>query len=111
MPARVIDDVVLAATYRAFHRSHRLRERFETMQQQFDKEAVAADVPEDLEHRVRAVLAEHADLRWDDAVQVVLDATQLARVREEKGKAKRKSGDFTSDSDDDLGNADEGGQP
>jgi len=35
----------------------------------------------------------------------VLDPKQLERVREEKGKAKRKSGDFTSDSDDADGGA------
>jgi hypothetical protein len=91
----VPDDDLLAKTYRAFHRSQQLRERFEEMEQQFDKEAVAADIPEDLEHRVREVLAEHADLRWDDAIQLVLDATQLPRVRAEKEKAKEKSGDFT----------------
>ena len=93
----VPDDDLLAETYRAFHRSQRLRERFEEMEQQFDKEAAAADIPEDLEQRVRAVLAEHADLRWDDAIQVVLDETQLSRVRAEKEKAKKKSGDFTDD--------------
>ena len=92
----VPDEDLLAETYRAFHRSQRLRERFEEMEQQFDKEADAADIPEDLEERVRAVLAEHADLRWDDAIQVVLDETQLSRVRAEKEKAKQKSGDFTS---------------
>jgi hypothetical protein len=35
------------------------------------------------------------DLRWDDAVQIVLDKTQLNQVRENKEKAKKKSGDFT----------------
>ena len=96
----VPDEDLLERTYRAFHRSQRLRERFKAMEQQFDKEADAADIPDDLEEQVRAVLAEHADLRWDDAIQVVLDATQLSRVRAEKEKAKKKSGDFTSDSDD-----------
>jgi hypothetical protein len=70
------------------------------MEQQFDKEAAVADIPEDLEQQVRAVLADHADLRWDDAIQVVLDETQLSRVRAEKDKAGKKSGDFTSDDDD-----------
>ena len=96
----VPDNAVLAETYRAFHRSYLLREKFKEMEQQFDKEAEAADIPEDLEEEVRAVLAEDTDLRWDDAIQVVLDDTQLSRVREDKEKAKRKSGDFTSDSDD-----------
>ena len=68
--------------------------------QQFDKEAEAADIPDDLEERVRAVLAEHTDLRWDDAIQCVLDPTSLSRVRTEKGKAEQKSGDFSSDGDD-----------
>lgn len=93
--------VVLADTYRAFHRSHLLRKRFEELVQHFDQEAEAVAIPEDLEEQVRALLDEQPDLRWDDAVQVVLDETQLDRVRENKDKAKRKSGDFTSDSDDD----------
>jgi hypothetical protein len=97
----VPDDDLLVKTYRAFHRSQRLRERFVAMKKVFDREAATADIPEDLGQCVRAVLAEHTDLRWDDAIQVVLDATQLSRVRAEKGKAKKKSGDFTSDSDDD----------
>jgi hypothetical protein len=37
----------------------------------------------------------HGDLRWDDALQIVLDGTQLDHVRAEKQKAKKKSGDFT----------------
>ena len=101
----VPDDDLLAETYRAFHRSQRLRERFEEMEQQFDKEADAADIPDDLKEQVRAILAEHADLRWDDAIQLVLDATQLSRVRAEKEKAKKKSGDFTRDGDDAEGDA------
>jgi hypothetical protein len=97
----VPDGKVLAETYRAFHRSHLLREKFEEMAEKFDAEAEDVDVPDDLEEQVRAVLGEHADLRWDNAIQVVLDETQLSLVRAEKEKAKRKSGDFTSDSDDD----------
>ena len=97
----VPDEDLLADTYRAFHRSQLLRERFKEMEKQFDKEAAEADVPDDLEVRVRTVLAEHTDLRWDDAVQCVVDPTQLSRVRAEKEKAQKKSGDFTSDSDDD----------
>ena len=45
-----------------------------------------------------------ADLRWDDAIQIVLDKTQLDHVRTEKQKAKKKSGDFT-DADEDEGTA------
>jgi Topoisomerase 6 subunit A/Spo11, Toprim domain len=98
----VPDEDLLEDTYRAFHRGQRLRERFEEMEKQFEKDAAEADIPDGLGERVRAVLAEHADLRWDDAIRCVLDLTQLSRVRAEKGKAERKSGDFTSDSDDDA---------
>jgi len=91
MPA----DDLLAGAYRALRRSERLREKFEEMAEEFDAEAAAIKVPRDLKKRVGAILAEHADLRWDDAVQVVLDETALDRVREERQKAKRESGDFT----------------
>ena len=91
------DDDLLAETYRAFHRSERLRERFAEMEEEFDEEADEIEIPRGLKKRVRAILAEHDDLRWDDAVRIVLDETQLDRVREEKEKAKKKSGDFTGD--------------
>ena len=91
----VPDDDLLAETYHAFHRSQRLQERFEAMEQQFDKEADAADIPDDLKEQVHAILAEHDDLRWDDAIRLVLDPTQLSCVRVENEKAKKKSGDFT----------------
>jgi hypothetical protein len=98
------DDDTLAEAYRAFRRSDRLRERFEEMEEEFDaeeddaeEEDAGAKIPKNLRERVEAVLAEHADLRWDDAVQVVLDETALARVRGEKQKSKKKSGDFTED--------------
>ena len=61
---------LLAKTYRAFDRSHRLREKFKEMEEQFDKEATETVVPEDLEQCVRWVLAVHRDLRWDDAVHM-----------------------------------------
>lgn len=95
----VPDDDLLAETYRAFHRSQRLRKRFKEMERQFDGEAATTDIPEDLAQSVRAVLAEQTDLRWDDAIQLVLDATQISRVRAEKAKAKKKSGDFATGTD------------
>jgi hypothetical protein len=100
----VPDPDVLADAYRAFHRSHQLREMFEEMAVEFDEAAEEVEVPADLSDQVRAKLAEHRELRWDDAVQLVLDPGDLARVREDKEETKRKSGDFTSDSD-------EGGGP
>ena len=101
----VPDEDLLERTYRAFHRSQRLRERFEAMEQQFDKEADAADIPDDLKEQVHAILAEHADLRWDDAIRLVLDPRQLSRLRVENEKARKKSGDFTRDGDDAEGDA------
>jgi hypothetical protein len=96
------DDDVLAETYRAFDRSQRLRKKFKEMEQQFDREAAVADIPENLRLSVRGVLAVHADLRWDEAIQVVLDQTQISHVRAEKEKAQKKSGDFTSHRDGDA---------
>jgi hypothetical protein len=57
------DDDVLAEAYRAFHRSHELRERFEDMAKAFDEEAAEVEVPKDLRERALAVLAKHDDLR------------------------------------------------
>ena len=101
------DDDLLAETYRAFHRSQQLRERFEEMEEEFDEEATAIEIPDGLGELVRGILAEHDDLRWDDAIRLVLDEMQLDRVRAEKEKAKKKSGDFTgaSEVDDTAGAA------
>jgi hypothetical protein len=89
------DDGLLAETYRAFHCSQQLREKFEEIKDEFEDEDSEIEVPRDLKKQVRAVLDKHGDLRWDDAIQIVLDRTQLDRVRAEKQKAKKKSGDFT----------------
>jgi hypothetical protein len=56
-------------------------------------------VPDDLEFRVCKILREHDDLRWDDAIQVALDETQLDHVREEKKKEKAKAGNFVDTND------------
>ena len=95
------DEDVLAGAYCAFHRSHELREKFEEMEEEFDEQADEIEIPSGLNERVRAILDKHDDLRWDDAVQLVLDETQLDRVRAEKEKAKKKSGDFTGAGEDD----------
>jgi hypothetical protein len=91
------DGQLLGETYRAFHRSNELREEFEELESQFKESKIK--VPKDLKDRVHAVLEKHLDLRWDEGLRVVLDATHLDRVRTEKQKAKKKSGDFT-DTDD-----------
>jgi hypothetical protein len=98
----VPDHDLLADTYRAFHRSQELRKRFEKLEEEFDGEHSEIEVPKDLKEQVQAILNSYADLRWDDAIQVALDRTQLDRVRAEKQKAKKKAGDFTdADEDDD----------
>jgi hypothetical protein len=92
------DDELLGEAYRTFHRSQQLRKKFEEIKDEFEETEI--DVPANLEERVRAILNEHDDLRWDDAVQIALDDTQLNHVRSEKQKAKKRSGDFT-DTDED----------
>jgi hypothetical protein len=92
------DDDVLADAYRTFHRSKELRKEFEEMESEFEESKVK--VPKTLKKQVRAVLNKHPDLRWDDAIQIVLDETQLDHVRAKKQKAAKKSGDFT-DADED----------
>ncbi len=99
----VPDDALLAETYRAFHHSQRLREKFEEMEEEFEEEEekdAEIEVPQNLKEQVCAVLDDYDDLRWDDAIHLVLDKTQLDHVRGEKQKAKNKSGDFT-DADED----------
>src|SRR5262245_955831 len=80
----VPDDDLLAETYRAFHHSQQLREKFEELKKEFDEEDSEIEVPENLKKKVCAVLDQHDDLRWDDAIRVVLDKTQLDHVRAEK---------------------------
>jgi hypothetical protein len=98
-------NAMLADAYRAFHRSQQLREEFEELESEF--KASKIKVPKNLKTRVQTILKKHPDLRWDDALKVVLDAAQLDAVRAEKQKAKKKSGDFTDDDGDDDG-ADDG---
>jgi DNA topoisomerase 6 subunit A-like protein len=92
------DDALLAEAYLAFHRSNELQEQFEEMESEFEESKIK--VPKNLKNQVRAMLKKHPDLRWDEAIKIVLDETQLDVVRAEKQKAKRKSGDFTGDDDD-----------
>jgi hypothetical protein len=96
----VPDDDLLEKVYRTFHRSQQLREKFDEIEDDFEETKIK--VPRDLKKQVRAVLVKHDDLRWDDAIQIVLDKTRLDYVRGEKKKEKKKSGDFT-DADDDAG--------
>jgi hypothetical protein len=88
-------DELLGETYKEFHRSHQMRKKFEQMEDAFEEHEIK--VPKNLKKKVRVILDRNSDLRWDDAVQIVL-GTELEVVRAKKRKAKDKSGDFT-DSD------------
>jgi hypothetical protein len=87
------DDDLLGEAYLAFHRSKEMQEKFEEMESEFEESKIK--VPKNLGNQVHKILAKHPDLRWDDAIRIVLDGSQLDHVREEKQKARRKSGDFT----------------
>ena len=91
------DDKLLGEVYRAFHRSNELREEFEELESEFEESKIK--VPKNLKNQVRAVLEKHPDLRWDDPPQVVLDETQLERVRENKKKQRAKAGNFIDGND------------
>jgi hypothetical protein len=102
------DDDLLEKAYRAFHRSKALREQYEELEREFDENEGDVSVPKDLKRQVRAILKKHSDLRWDDAVQIALDDTQLDHVREKKRKARKESGDFTdADGDEEDGDGEE----
>jgi hypothetical protein len=91
------DDDVLAETYQAFHHSQQLRKIFERVKSECGETDIS--VPGGLKERIHAILGGNDDLRWDDAIQVVLDETQLDHVRAKKHEKEKKSGDFTSDDD------------
>jgi hypothetical protein len=52
-----------------------LREAFGKLEEEFEE--TKAKVPEDLREQVCVVLDKHEDMRWDEAIQIVLDKTQL----------------------------------
>jgi hypothetical protein len=90
---------LLGDAYQAFHRSKQLQDIFEKAESKF--KATKIKVPGDLETQVRKILDEDGDLRWDDAVRVALDETQLDHVREKKKKGKDKAGNFVDLDDED----------
>jgi hypothetical protein len=93
------DDPLLGKAYQEFHRSQQLLSQFEQVRRKF--KAPKIKIPKNLRRQVGAVLDQHDDLRWDEALQIVLDKTQLDHVRVKKQTAKKKSGDFTGDDKDD----------
>ena len=88
----VPDDKVLKDTYRAFHRSQQLEEKFKQIEKDF--EATQPKVPKDLRDQVCTILTKQPKLRWDDAIKIALGTT-LEDVQAKKQEAKEKSGDFT----------------
>jgi hypothetical protein len=87
------DDDLLGEAYREFRHSQQLREIFERAGSEYEEPDI--NVPKDLREQVRAILHEHEDLRWDDAIEIVLDETQLDHVQEKRRDNREKSGDFT----------------
>jgi hypothetical protein len=59
-------------------------------------------IPKDLREQVRKVLDESQDLRWDDAIRIVL-GDAIGDIRADKQKAKKAAGDFTQDDEEDGG--------
>jgi hypothetical protein len=95
------DDAVLAEAYHAFHRSQQLRKEFEELEEGFKEARIK--VPKNLKKQVSRLLTKHTDLRWDDAIQIVLDENQLHHVRTKKQKVTKKFGDFTETEEDEGG--------
>jgi len=57
-------------------------------------EAAQVKVPKDLRDQVCNILTKQRNLRWDDAVKIML-GTKLEDIEAKKREAKEKSGDFT----------------
>src|SRR5262249_39526346 len=93
-------DDLLGEAYQAFHHSQQLREIFEKAESEYENEENDTEVPKDLKERVCAILDKHNDLRWDDAIKIVLDES-LDDGRENKQEAREKSGDFANNDDGD----------
>jgi hypothetical protein len=90
---------LLGDAYQAFHRSRQLQDIFEKAESEFEEEESEIDVPDDLESRISKILKKNDDLRWDDAVHVALDETQLDHVRGKKKNEKDKAGNFADAND------------
>jgi hypothetical protein len=85
---------LLSDTYVAFHKSQKLQDAFDKLQEDTPDED-DVDVPEDLEGQVRTILKTHPHLRWDDAVRLTFDESKLEDIEAEKTKNKEKAGDFS----------------
>ena len=96
----VPDEDLLAETYRAFHRSEQLREKFEEMEAEFDDEAEDVAVPKRPDGQ-RFARSSTSTPTCDGTTRSGSCSTKrrLDRVRAEKEKAKKKAGDFTDEDD------------
>jgi hypothetical protein len=95
----VPDRKLLEESYREFDRGIRLKKVFEEAAKRFDVSS-STKVPKDLDKRVRDVFEKHDDLRWDDAVQVVLNKDLLDDLRKAKKEEKAKAGNFIGSEED-----------
>jgi hypothetical protein len=92
------DRKLLEEAYREFDRGIRLKKVFEEAEKNFG-ESPSIEVPKDLNKKVREVLEENDDLRWDDAILVVLDEDLLGEMRKAKKEEKAKAGNFIEPED------------
>jgi hypothetical protein len=90
---------LLKDTYRELHRGIELEELMESARRKLGKTA-DIKVPKDLAEKVAEALSGNDDLRWDDAVQIVLDENRLADVRKRKRDSKANAGNFVGSEDD-----------
>jgi len=95
---------LLSDAYIAFHKSQKIEDAFDDLQEEMPDED-DVEVPPDLEDQVRKLLDQHSHLRWDEAVHLVLDEGKLQDIEAKKTKSKEEAGDFSGsrpqDDDDD----------
>jgi hypothetical protein len=69
----VPDAETLARTYQMFAASDRLSQAFDEMKERLDESEERVKVPDDLEAKVTAMLAEKRHITWHRAVRLVTD--------------------------------------
>jgi hypothetical protein len=94
----VPERATLEHTYRTFARDQQLQQAFKQLRQTLPVPDIK--VPKNLEQKVEDILEQHDDLRWDEAVQIVLDENRLQDMRQEKREAKKRAGNFMAGEED-----------
>ena len=69
----VPDAETLARTYQLFAASDRLSEAFDEMKEKLDHDYESKTVPDDLEAKVTAMVAEHPEMTWHRALRLIVD--------------------------------------